>query len=130
MDWIEVARLDQPTAKAVIQHTSSIFARHSIPEIVVSDNGPQYTSEAYATFSKEYGFKHVTSSPYIIHAERAVKTIKSLLKKTGDPYLAILAYRSTPLEVGFSPSELLMRRRLRSTVPITQEQLTPRIPDI
>jgi transposase InsO family protein len=62
--WIEIARLDQPTANAVIQHTSSIFARHGIPEVVVSDNGPQYASEAYSNFAESYGFKHITSSPY------------------------------------------------------------------
>ena len=131
--WIEIARLDQLTAKAVIEHTSSIFARHGIPEVVISDNDPQYASEAYTSFSREYRFKHLTSSPYHPQgngeAERAVKTIKSLLKKTGDSYLALLAYRSTPLEIGYSPSELLMGRRLRSTVPAAQKQLVPKTPD-
>lgn len=131
--WIEIARLDQTTATAVIQHTSSIFARHGIPEIVVSDNGPQYTSEAYSSFAGTYGFKHITSSPYHPQgngeAERAVKTIKSLLKKSGDPYLALMAYRATPLEVGYSPSELLMGRKLRTTVPTALKQLSPRTPD-
>ena len=131
--WIEIARLDQLTAKAVIEHTSSIFARHGIPEVVISDNGPQYASEAYTSFSREYRFKHLTSSPYHPQgngeAERAVKIIKSLLKKTGDYYLALLAYRSTPLEIGYSPSELLMGRRLRSTVPAAQKQFVPKIPD-
>ena len=48
-------------------------------------------------------------------AERAVATIKNLLKKEGEPYLACLAYQSTPLAIGFSPSQLLMGRTLWST---------------
>ena len=44
--------------------------------------------------------------------ELYVYTIKDLLNKSDDPYLAILAYRSTPLENGYSPAELLMGRKL------------------
>ena len=59
--WIEVAPLDQPTANVMTQHTSSIFIYHGTPEVVISDNGPQYTSEEYASISIK---KHVTSSSY------------------------------------------------------------------
>ena len=101
--------------------------------MVVSDNGPQYSSKAYADFAKEYQFKHVTSSPYHPQsngeAERAVGTIKNLLKKEKDPYLAILSYRSTPLQNGYCPSELLMSRKLRTVVPISREQRKPQVPD-
>lgn len=130
--YIEVAKLKRTTAEEVIIHTKSIYARHGIPEIVVSDNGPQYSSEEYRKFAHAYQFEHVTSSPLYPRsngeAERAVQTIKSLLKKEGDPYLALLSYRATPLQSGFSPSELLMSRKLRTTLPITREQLTPKVP--
>ena len=110
-----------------------MFARHGIPEVVVSDSGPQYSAEAYKTFAKDYQFTYVTSSPYHPQsngeAERAVGTIKRLLSKGKDPYLAILSYRSTPLQNGFSPSELLMNRKLRTTVPMTREQRKPKVPD-
>ena len=64
---------------------------------------------------KRVRFDHVTSSPPVYpqangEAERAMKTIKQLLEKNSDPYLALLAYHSTPLENGYSPSELLMER--------------------
>ena len=52
-------------------------------------------------------------------AERAEKTVKSLLKKEPDPYMALLAYRATPLQLGYSPSELLMGRKLQTIVPTT-----------
>ena len=132
--YIEIALLKGTSAEEVIKHTKSIFARHGIPELVISDNGPQYSSEAYTQFASEYQFKHVTSSPYHPQgngeAERAVGTVKGLLKKEGDPYIAILAYRSTPLQNGFSPAELLMSRKLRTVVPITREQRTPKVPEI
>ena len=55
--------------------------------------------------------------------------MKNLLKKSRDPYLALLAYRSTPLEVGYSPAELLMSCRLCTTVPNIQKQRQSSIPD-
>ena len=101
---------------------------------LISDNGPQYASREFAEFAKDYEFKHSTSSPYFPQgngeAERAVGTIKGLLNKSGDPYKALLAYRSTPLQIGYSPAELLMGRLLRSTVPTTRAQRKPRIPDL
>ena len=131
--FIEVARLNRATSEEVILHTKGIFARHGIPEVVVSDNGPQYSSEAYAALARQFQFEHVTSSPHYPQsngeAERAVQTVKNLLKKDGDPYLALLAYRSTPLKCGFSPSELLMARKLRTNVPMTRGSLKPAVPD-
>lgn len=75
----------------------SIFARHGIADIVVSDNGPQYASAEFSSFAEEWGFKHVTSSPGYAQsngqAERAVQTVKNLLKKVQsshcDPYIAL-----------------------------------------
>ncbi len=39
--FMEVSKLSRTTAEEVITHTKSIFARHGIPKMVVSDNGPQ-----------------------------------------------------------------------------------------
>ena len=132
--WIEVARLTSETSEAVIEHMSSIFARHGIPEIVVSDNGPQYTSDAFAKFARVFGFYHVTSSPHYPQgngeAERAVQTVKSLLNKTANPYLALLEYRATPLQDGYSPAELLMSRRLRTTLPMARQQRVPKVVNV
>ncbi|UYV77427.1 hypothetical protein LAZ67_15000994 [Cordylochernes scorpioides] len=60
----------------------------------------------------QYGFTHVTSSPRFPQsngmAEAGVKIAKLILKKNQDPSLGLLEYRSTPLENGYSPAELLM----------------------
>ena len=128
--YIEVIKLKSTTSQAIIEALQSVFSRHGIPETVVSDNGPQYSSNEFDTFAKRYNFVHITSSPLFPQSngqvERAVQTVKRLLNQSNDPYMALLTYRSTPLPwCNFSPSELLMGRRLRTTLPIIQDQLTP-----
>ena len=88
---------------------------------------------SFSKFAEEWGFTHLTSSPYYPQsngeAERAVKTVKSLITKSEDPYLALLSYRSMPLQNGYTPAELLMGRKLRSTLPLVSNKLTPKLPD-
>ena len=129
----EVIKMRNTTSICIIEALKAIFSRHGIPETLVSDNGPQYSSHEFVEFSKSYGFDHVTSSPRYPqnngHAERAVQTMKKLLKETDDTYLALLSYRSTPLPwCHITPSELLMGRRIRTSLPQTQEHLTPNWP--
>ena len=44
----------------------AVFSRHGIPELLISDNGPQYQSHEMKQFSQAYGFVHVTSTVLII----------------------------------------------------------------
>ena len=104
------------------------FSRHGIPQEVRSDNGPQYSSKEFADFTSSYNFSHTTSSPYHPKgnglAERTVQTVKRMLSKSRDPFMALLSYRSTPLSwCHLSPAELLMGRRLRSNLPQVTTQL-------
>jgi len=132
--YIEVERMTKTTSPDVITCLKSIFARHGIPETVHSDNGPQFSSSNFALFATEYGFIHITSSPTYAQAngeaERAVQTAKLLIKKNKDFYLALLCYRTTPLQNGYSPAELLMGRKLRSNLPMLPTNLTPSWPDM
>ena len=93
----------------------------------------KYSATLFKEFVNLYGFTHATSSPLFPQAngaaERAVRTIKDLLNKSDDPYLAILAYRSTPLENGYSPAELLMGQKLRTTIPTTLQVMKPQLPN-
>lgn len=52
-----------------------------------------------------------------------------MLKKEPDPYLGLLAYRSSPVLGLYSPAELLMGRRLRTTVTVHPDHLYPELPD-
>ena len=127
-----MSKLSSTTSSSVIQHIKSILSRHGIPETFVSDNGPQFLSTAFTQFAMDYGFHHQTSSPNYPQsngeAERAVQTVKSILNKATDPYLGLLSYRATPLANGYSPAELLMGRKLCSTIPMLPEMYNPNLP--
>ena len=127
----EVTKLSSTVSASVIAALRHLFARYGLPEVFRSDNGPQYSSEEFAKFMKDYGIRHITSSPHYPQsngqAERTVQTVKRLLKRSSDPFSALLSYRATPLPwCNLSPAELLMGRRLRTTVPQTDKALVPR----
>ena len=120
------------TSQAVITAMKSVFSRHGIPQTLVTDNGPCYASEEFKKFSRKWEFKHITSSPMYPRsnglAERNVQTVKSLLKKSEDPYLALLEFRTTALDdIGLSPAQLLMGRRLRTRLPLHRSLLKPQL---
>ena len=122
------------TAPALILQMKSIFARLGIPETVFSDNGPPYNSHEYLQFSKNYNFTINTSSPDYPQSngkvEAAVKAAKAILKKSTDPYIALMEYRASPLTgLDKSPAELLYGRKLRTTIPCRAEKLEPTTTD-
>ena len=41
-NFIEIVKLNSTVASAIIQSVTEIFARFSIPDVVVTDNGPQF----------------------------------------------------------------------------------------
>ena len=134
--FIEIAKLSNTKAGTlsteVVRHLKSIMACHGIPAELISDNGPQFSADVFTEFTKTYGISHKTSSPRHPQgngeAERAVKTIKAILNKAEDPYLGLLTYRTTVLQNSYSPSQLLMGRKLRSTVPQLQTHFSPQLP--
>ena len=114
----------------MIDSMKETFSRFGIPEIVRSDDGPQFTSEQFSHFAQTYGFEQITSSPLFPQSngqvECTVKTLKKLLKETRDPHMSLLTYRITPFPwCKISPAKLLMGRRLRGNIPVLTTQLIP-----
>ena len=128
--YAEIVKMNSTTSACTIAALKNNFARHGIPEIVRSDNEPQYSSQKFAAFAKSYHFQHKTSSPLFPQSngqvERVVQMLKKLLNKSDDTYQGLLNYHSTPLPwCNLSPAELLMGRKLRSFLPLIDKQLIP-----
>ena len=100
--------------------------------MLVTDNGPAFTSSDFELFVKRNGIRNVTSSPYHPSTnglvERAVQTFKQVMKKTTGPLETricrfLLSYRLTPhSSTGQSPAQMLMSRRPRSLLDLVFPQ--------
>ena len=135
--YFELERMSTTTSSAIINKLKAIFARHGIPEKLVSDNGPQFSAQEFAHFANEWDFRHITSSPTYPQSnglvEKSVHIAKQLLKKSKsdnrDPYLGLLEHRNTPVDNLAAPAQLLMSRSLRSVLPTTSNHLKPNVVD-
>lgn len=69
------------TSNNVILNCKSVFARHGKPEIFYSDKEPQFVSGELASFMKQWGIQHKTSTPTYAQPngfiEQQIKTIKN-----------------------------------------------------
>ena len=136
-NFFELMRLSSSTrTKCVIDAMRSQFARHGVPEVVMSDNGPQFSCGVFREFAQRWDFEHVTSSPRYAqssgHVERAIGTVKNLVKKAmedgSDVQLALLNFRNTVREgYSASPAQLLFGRRCRTLLPIQRSRLIPKL---
>ena len=125
--WPEVVQMSTTTAPKTIEVLQVVFSRNGLPEQLVSDNGPQFTSDDFAHFMKANGIKHIRSAPYHPSsnglAERFVQTFKRAMK-AGDQdgqslstrlSQFLLCYRSSPhATTNVTPSELFLRRKIRT----------------
>jgi transposase InsO family protein len=129
--FFEVERLPSKTVADITYCLRQHFARHGIPEVVMTDNSP-FNSADFRKFAKQYEFTHKTSSPRYPQsngkAENSIKTIKRLMIKArqdgSDPLLALLDWRNTPSEqLGVSPTQILFGRRSRTLLPCSDKLL-------
>ncbi|XP_043229036.1 uncharacterized protein K02A2.6-like [Amphibalanus amphitrite] len=132
---------DIKTARTV-EALRSLFARFGVPEVVVTDNGPTFTSSEFSDFLKRNGVKHKRTPPYHSasngQVERCVRTLKENLLKNEvsgekrtlrhqvDSFL--FAYRNTPHTVtGKTPAELFLRRAPRTRLSLLKPNLKAQV---
>ncbi|XP_055542779.1 uncharacterized protein K02A2.6-like [Wyeomyia smithii] len=106
-DFVEVDFLNDTKTRTIVTACKRNFARHGSPEVVVTDNGPQFDNNEWTSFACKWDFVHVTSSPY--HAQGNV----------------LQQHRNTPNAIGSSPNQRLYSRNTRSVVPVITNRLKP-----
>lgn len=118
------------STSATVKRLRKIFAEFGLPRTIVSDNGPQFTSDEFQAFCKSNCLHHVTGAPYHPKtnglAERAVRTFKERMKASQDVpdvdlrlQKFLISYRNTPQKsTGRAPSELMFGRRLRTRLDL------------
>ena len=102
------------------------FANFGLPEVLVSDNGTNFTSEEFATFMRADGVKHVRTATYYPASnglvECAVQTLKTGPRKPEgmlETKLSrfLFAYRSTPhSSTSVFPAELMYKQPIRTAM--------------
>nr|VZI36116.1 unnamed protein product [Spirometra erinaceieuropaei] len=89
-----VQRCSRSTASATIAFLRRIFGKHGLPEVLVSDNGSQFTSSTFEDFYRQHKIQHLRSPPYHPpsngQAERFVDTFKGALLKAYRDWFSIL----------------------------------------
>lgn len=131
--WPEVFTMTSTTTSQTITVLRDLFARTGVPEQLVSDNGPQFTSEDFQTFLRRNGIRHITSAPWHPatngQAERFVQTLKQALRATQNDNITLhhklsnflFAYRNaTHATTNQTPAMLFLGRHLRSRLDLLQ----------
>lgn len=94
--YVEVVKLSTLKSETVVAELKLIFRRHGIPEIIMTDNGPEFTSNLFKEFSLQWMFHHVTSSPRYAQSngqvERSVQSIKNIMKKPDSTKLILICH--------------------------------------
>ena len=82
--WLEAIPVKSTTRTNTINKLRLLFAYVGLPEEIVSDNGPQFSSHEFKDFTRQNGIKHTLVPPYHPQsngfAERGVQIVKKALK--------------------------------------------------
>ena len=77
--WPDAIPLKKTTTKIVIDQLTLIFSRNGFTTTLISDNGPQFMSNAFEKFLKSKGIAHIKLSPYHPQGNGVIKRMHRTL---------------------------------------------------
>ncbi|XP_054284286.1 uncharacterized protein K02A2.6-like [Macrosteles quadrilineatus] len=142
--WVELFYMSSKTTSLkTIERLRTCFAAYGLPQTIVTDGGPQFTSSEFKEFLTTNGIHHVLTPPY--HpasnglAERMVQTVKETFLKQllhdqkNQPNRSIqhkidnflFTYRNTPHSItGCTPSEMFLKMKPRTPLSLLKPNLS------
>lgn len=139
--WVEVIPTKTTTSDFCIKELGRLFSNFGICLVLVSDNGPQFTSHVFKNFLGSNGVIHKLSPAFHPasngQAERSVQTIKNYLHcmadEPGDINLKIsrllMQLRKVPNAEGMSPYMLMLGRDVRTRLDILMKPAVSLVPE-
>ena len=135
--WLDIMPMNSINTATLTQCLRQSFPTHGLPFIIVTDNGPSFTSNEFKIFNEKNG-KHIFAAPY--HplsngmAECSVQTLKNAMKKIIEgkqcmnlnktTYRFFLHYQSTPqIAIGKFPAEFLFYHKINTRLNLLRNSL-------
>ena len=122
--------LKSTTTEIIIREMERVFTMLGYPDKLVSDNGPQFTSNNFEIYLLAHNIEHQLTSPYWPQANGEVERFNRTLTKTVKCAMAegkdwksalqqfLLMYRTTPhTTTGISPAEMLFQHTPNNRLP-------------
>ncbi|XP_042221000.1 uncharacterized protein K02A2.6-like [Homarus americanus] len=134
--WPEAFVIKTINTDTVMTLIEGCITTHSIPTVIVSDNGPQFRAKEFAQFCEEWGIKHHKVTPYhpqangkierffatMLKAFRAMHTEGKDWRRQLGKFL--MHYKDTPHSMtGETPAKLLMGRNIKVKLPQVSHDL-------
>ena len=126
----EVEIVHSVKTSVISNRLRKMFCRYGAPEILVTDNGPQFISKKFKDLMNEFNINHRRVTPYHPIANGEVERFNRSLKKCIQTAISegmdwrvvlqnfLLNYRTTAHSTtGVSPSELFFGRQIRDKLP-------------
>ncbi len=136
--WPEIAATSSVTSATVIALLEKLFTRWGLPKTIISDNGPQFTSDEFNRYLASLGIEHRCTTRYNPQSNGGVERFNRVIKEglkahrtegksIENALQSILrTYRGTPHSLtGKTPAELMIGRNLRYPLNILKPPENP-----
>lgn len=125
--WIELSPIGAATAKNVVSRMKDILLRCGAPDVLISDNGTQFTSKLFRELAEDWQITFQTTAPFspqsnpVERPNRVVKTMIAQFIKTRhttwDNHLNEFQFALNTAvhdSTGFTPAMLCLGRELKA----------------
>ncbi len=114
--YINITHLQDLSGETTRACLKNMFARWGCPNILFTNNGPQFNGKAVKDFARDYVsstlFRALIMPSQTEKPRGQCKQLKKILKQS-DPFAALMSYRATPIQAtGVSPVQLMMGKQI------------------